>query len=68
MPVSSGLAFTHSPWVPSYGATKAALHSFTASLRVQLKATNVNVIEVIPPLVESELHDGKSLSDGSTGF
>lgn len=58
MPVTSGLAFTHSPWVPSYGATKAALHSFTASLRIQLRSTKVNVIEISPPLVESELHDG----------
>jgi len=59
MPVSSGLAFTHSPWVPNYGAVKAALHSFTASLRIQLRATKVNVIEIIPPLVESELHDAQ---------
>ncbi|KAH9486746.1 putative oxidoreductase DltE [Psilocybe cubensis] len=39
--------------------SKAALHSFTTSLRAQLHATNVHVMEIIPPLVESELHDAQ---------
>ncbi|PFH54657.1 hypothetical protein AMATHDRAFT_72427 [Amanita thiersii Skay4041] len=57
IPVTSGLAITPAPWVLSYAASKAALHSFTLSLRVQLRNTNINVIEIVPPLVESELHD-----------
>jgi len=59
MPISSGLALVHEPRVPNYSAIKAALHSFTASLRVQLRETTINVIEIIPPLVESEIHDAQ---------
>ncbi|KAG6897336.1 hypothetical protein C0992_002394 [Termitomyces sp. T32_za158] len=61
VPVTSGIAIIPAPHVPNYGASKAALHSFSTSLRVQLQGTNVHVLEVIPPLVESEIHDGKSL-------
>ncbi|KAF7971827.1 hypothetical protein HWV62_19833 [Athelia sp. TMB] len=57
VPITSGLAITPSPWVPNYGATKAALHSFSVSLSFQLTDTNVRVMEIFPPLVESELHD-----------
>lgn len=55
--VTSGLAIIPGPWVPNYCATKAALHSFSLSLSLQLKDTNIKVMEVFPPLVESELHD-----------
>ena len=53
--VSSGLAFVPLPLSPIYCATKAALHSFTQSLRVQLEGTSVTVIELAPPLVETAL-------------
>ncbi|RLQ94337.1 SDR family oxidoreductase [Falsibacillus albus] len=53
--VSSGLSITPGAWVPIYSATKAALHSFTRSLRLQLEDTNVNVIEVLPPAVNTDL-------------
>lgn len=53
--VSSGLAFAPIASMPIYCATKAALHSFTLSLRHQLRATSVEVIEVIPPAVYSNL-------------
>ena len=53
--VSSGLAFVPLPLSPVYCATKAALHSFTQSLRVQLEGTSVAVIELAPPLVETAL-------------
>jgi uncharacterized oxidoreductase len=53
--VTSGLAFTPLAAMPVYCATKAALHSFTLSLRHQLRETNVRVFEVVPPLVTSEL-------------
>ena len=53
--VTSGLAFVPMSAVPVYCATKAALHSFTLSLRHQLKATSVEVVEIIPPAVHSNL-------------
>ncbi len=53
--VSSGLAFVPLPLSPIYCATKAALHSFTQSLRVQLEGTGVTVIELAPPAVETPL-------------
>jgi uncharacterized oxidoreductase len=54
--VTSGLAFIPLKIVPVYCATKAALHSFSISLRSQLAKTNVHVFEIAPPIVKSELH------------
>lgn len=57
--ISSGLGLVPISDSPIYCATKAAVHSFSASLRRQLRSTNVKVIEVLPPLViDTELHDG----------
>lgn len=53
--VSSGLAFVPNARHPTYGATKAAIHSYTQALRYQLQDTNVQVIELIPPFVQTEL-------------
>jgi uncharacterized oxidoreductase len=53
--VTSGLAFVPRASVPTYCATKAALHSYTQSLRFQLKSTSVQVIEIVPPWVQTEL-------------
>ena len=53
--VTSGLSFAPLPNVPVYCATKAALHSFTLSLRYQLEATPIEVIEIIPPAVDTDL-------------
>ena len=52
--VSSGLAFVPLPFTPTYKATKAAIHSFTCGMR-QLKNTNIQVIELIPPGVRTTL-------------
>ena len=57
--VSSGLAFIPFPAAPVYCAAKAALHSFTQSLRVQLGHTGVTVIELAPPGVETPLFRGE---------
>ena len=54
--VSSGLAFCPIASIPVYCATKAALHSFTLSLRRQLCDSRIRVVEFIPPMVASELH------------
>jgi uncharacterized oxidoreductase len=53
--VTSGLAFMPSALTPTYCASKAALHSYTQSLRYQLRATPVQVIEIIPPQVQTAL-------------
>ncbi len=53
--VSSGLAFVPFPISPVYCATKAAIHSFSQSLRVQLEGTSVAVVELAPPGVETPL-------------
>lgn len=53
--VSSGLAFMPSALTPTYCATKAALHSYTESLLFQLRATSVQVIEIVPPQVQTAL-------------
>ncbi|KAH7907569.1 NAD(P)-binding protein [Hygrophoropsis aurantiaca] len=55
--VTSGLGVVPGAWVPNYCATKAALHSLSLTLNAQLKSKNVHVVEILPPLVESELHD-----------
>jgi short-subunit dehydrogenase involved in D-alanine esterification of teichoic acids len=55
MNVSSALAFVPLPVTPTYNATKAALHSFSESLRVQLTDACVQVIEVAPPGVRTTL-------------
>lgn len=53
--VSSGLAFVPIAAMPVYCATKAALHSFTLSLRHQLKPSGIEVVEIIPPAVRTNL-------------
>ncbi|MGC2638230.1 MAG: SDR family oxidoreductase [Acidobacteriaceae bacterium] len=61
--VSSGLAFVPLAMTPTYCATKAAIHSWTQSLRYQLQGTSVQVMELIPPYVQTELHGAHQASD-----
>lgn len=58
--VSSGLAFVPRAENPVYSATKAAIHSWSQSLRHQLRDTSVAVYEIAPPLVATELTPGQS--------
>ncbi len=64
--VSSALGFVPLAMMPVYCATKAALHSFTVSLRHQLSETNIKVFEVIPPTVDTELDRGARAKRGQT--
>lgn len=56
--ISSGLGFVPIAIMPVYCATKAATHSFSLSLRHQLKDTPIKVFEIIPPTVDTELDKG----------
>ncbi len=61
--VSSGLAFVPLAATPTYSATKAAIHSWSMALRHQLKATSVEVIEIAPPYVQTELLGPQQATD-----
>ena len=61
--LSSGLAFVPMIAAPTYNATKAAIHSYSLSLREQLRG-KVEVIEIIPPAVQTDLTPGQATRDG----
>lgn len=58
--VSSGLAFVPLALTPTYCATKAAIHSYTQSLRYQLRGSTTEVLELVPPYVATDLMGGAS--------
>jgi len=62
--VTSGLAFVPISGAPVYCATKAFLRSFTLSLRHSLKSTNIEVIELIPPALNTNISGGKNRNMG----
>ena len=61
--ISSGLAFTPLAAVPVYCATKAGIHSWSVSLRHQLRDTSVRVFEIAPPMVATELSGKRDRPD-----
>lgn len=61
--VSSGLAFVPMAATPTYCATKAAIHSYSMALRHQLRDTSVQVIEIVPPYVQTELQGARQAND-----
>ena len=61
--VTSGLAFVPMIAAPTYSATKAAIHSYTVSLRAALKGS-VEVIELAPPAVQTTLTPGQESREG----
>lgn len=58
--ITSGLAIAPSKGAPVYCATKAGLRSFTQALRAQLAGSNIHVMEVLPPVVETRMTAGQS--------
>jgi uncharacterized oxidoreductase len=64
--VTSGLAFVPLVDTPTYCATKAAIHSYTQSLRFQFGDSGVEVIEIMPPAVKTEMTADLSDGDGFT--
>lgn len=56
--VTSALAFVPKAVAPTYSATKAGLHAYTQSLRRQLRRTPIQVVEIIPPQVETDMLAG----------
>jgi uncharacterized oxidoreductase len=64
--VTSALGYVPLSFMAIYCATKAAMHSFTVSLRQQLLSTGVRVVEIIPPTVDTELDRGARAKRGQT--
>lgn len=60
--VSSGLAFTPLRATPTYNATKAAIHMLSESLRLQFEGTNLGIVELVPPAVQTDLMPGHAVN------
>ena len=63
MATSSGLAFVPMAAFPTYCASKAFLHSWLEAVRFQLRETDVEVLELVPPYVQTELGGARQMSD-----
>ncbi|WP_159803490.1 SDR family NAD(P)-dependent oxidoreductase, partial [Arthrobacter zhaoguopingii] len=63
MTVSSGLAHTPLALTPTYNGSKAFIHRFTETIRLQFADTPVQVIELVPPAVRTELMSGGSQNE-----
>lgn len=61
--VSSGLAFVPMVATPTYSATKSAIHAYSVALREQLKDTSVEVVEIVPPYVQTTLQGEHQATD-----
>lgn len=61
--VTSGLAFVPMAATPTYSASKSAMHAYAVALRHQLRGTNVKVMEIIPPYVQTELMGPQQAAD-----
>ena len=68
MNITSGLAWVPSAFAPMYGATKAALHSFTVAARPHYAGTNVAVVEIAPPPVKTNLPSSQAYGEPLDAF
>jgi short-subunit dehydrogenase involved in D-alanine esterification of teichoic acids len=64
MTVSSGLAHLPLAATPTYNGSKAFIHRFSESIRLQLASTSVEVIELVPPAVQTDLMPGQAEQPG----
>lgn len=64
--ISSGIGYVPMAGAPVYSATKAAIHSVSQSLREQLSKTGIEVYEVVPPLVDTDMAKGFNMEKMST--
>ncbi|MCS5714021.1 SDR family NAD(P)-dependent oxidoreductase [Herbiconiux sp. CPCC 205716] len=60
MTVSSGLAHTPLAVSPTYNGSKAFIHRFSETLRLQLASTSVEVVELVPPAVQTDIMPGQA--------
>jgi uncharacterized oxidoreductase len=63
MTVSSGLAHTPLAFTPTYNGSKAFIHQYSETIRLQLAGTSVRVVELVPPAVQTELMPGNSANE-----
>ena len=63
MTVSSGLAYLPMALTPTYCATKAAIHSYSLTLRYPLRGTTIEVLELVPQYVQTELMGSRQAND-----
>lgn len=66
--ITSGLAFVPCAFAPMYGATKAALHSFTVAMRPHYKGTNIAIVEIAPPPVKTNLPSSQGYGEDCDEF
>ena len=66
--ITSGLAFIPCAFAPMYGATKAALHSFTAAMRPPYECSHIRVIKIAPPPVKTNLLSSKVYGEDCDEF
>ncbi|GAA5164832.1 MULTISPECIES: SDR family oxidoreductase [Amycolatopsis] len=66
--VSSGIGFLPFPLMPTYAATKAAVHAYSEALRAQLDGTGVEVAELVPPAVATHMGSGNPNALGLDEF
>jgi uncharacterized oxidoreductase len=63
MTLTSRLAYLPMAMTPTYCATKAAIHSYSVTLRYQLRGTKIEVLELVPPYVQTELMGSRQAND-----